>query len=444
MFRRYFLPVLGSVAFVLSISLAAFAQNGQLRGHVTLKQADGTVVPAADAAVDVFRTDLTTEYHLKASKRGEFVHAGLPFGGDYIIGVSMPGAQPTYLPGVKVGRDIDYAIEMQPGDGSRLTIAQIKAAQAGSGTSSGGETKESAEDKAKRAELMKKNEEIKASNAKADSSNTIIQAAFKAGNEALNAKQYDLAISKYDEGLAADPEHPGAASLLTNKTMALNSRAVEKFNAAVKQTDEAAKSAGIDSAKKDWTAANETGAKAVAMQKAIVAAADQASAPAAKNNLYFALVARSKVAQFYVVKVDPTKADEGVVIFEEYIAAEPDAAKKSTAQHNMAQMLFDANDYEKAKPAYEKILAQTPDDAESLKNMGLILYNLGFIKEAEGKKDEAKASYQMAANYLQQFVDKAPDGPMKTDAQDILKNMKENQNVQAEKGSTPAHRRAKP
>ena len=50
----------------------------------------------------------------------------------------------------------------------------------------------------------------------------------------------------------------------------------------------------------------------------------------------------------------------------------------------------------------------------------------------------------MAANYLQQFVDKAPDGPMKTDAQDILKNMKENQNVQAEKVSTPSRRRAKP
>jgi tetratricopeptide (TPR) repeat protein len=444
MFRRYFLPVFGSVAFVLSISLAAFAQNGQLRGHVTLKQADGTVVPAAEAVVDVFRTDLTTEYHLKASKRGEFVHAGLPFGGDYIIGVSMPGAQPTYLPGVKVGRDIDYSIEMQPGDGSRLTIAQIKQLQAGSGSSSGGETKESAEDRAKRAELMKKNEEIKASNAKAESSNSVIQAAFKAGNEALKAKQYDLAISKYDEGLAADPDHPGAPALLTNKTMALNSRAVEKFNAAVKSPDEAARAAAMDSAKKDWAAANESGAKAVAMQKALAAPTDAAAAGNAKTNLYFALLARADVAKFYFTKVDPTKADEGVVVYEEYIAAEIDPVKKSKAQHDMAQMLFDANDYEKAKPAYEKILAQTPDDAEALKNIGLILYNLGFIKEAEGKKDEAKASYQLAANYLQQFVDKAPDGPMKSDAQDILKQMKEQQNVQAEKGSTPARRRAKP
>ena len=125
MFRRYFLPVFGSIALVLATSLFVFGQNGQLRGHVTLKKADGTVVPAADAVVDVFRIDLSSEFHLKANKKGEFVHAGLPLGGDYTIGVSLPGAQPSYLPGVKVGRDVDYAIELSPGDGSRLTLDQI-------------------------------------------------------------------------------------------------------------------------------------------------------------------------------------------------------------------------------------------------------------------------------------------------------------------------------
>ena len=64
---------------------------------------------------------------------------------------------------------------------------------------------------------------------------------FKAGNDALKAKNYDLAIAQYDEGLTADPEHPGAPALLTNKTMALNRRAVERYNAAVKNPDDAAK-----------------------------------------------------------------------------------------------------------------------------------------------------------------------------------------------------------
>jgi len=61
MFRRYFLPLLASVAIIASISMVASAQTGQLRGHVNVKQADGTVVPAADAVVDVFRVDIS--YH---------------------------------------------------------------------------------------------------------------------------------------------------------------------------------------------------------------------------------------------------------------------------------------------------------------------------------------------------------------------------------------------
>src|ERR1700704_5930077 len=105
MLRRYLLPTLASVAFVFSTALLASAQNGQLRGSVTMKQADGTVVPAADAVVDVFRWDLGGDYQLKTNKKGEFVHAGLPFIGTYVISVSMPGAQPYYLPDVKAGRE---------------------------------------------------------------------------------------------------------------------------------------------------------------------------------------------------------------------------------------------------------------------------------------------------------------------------------------------------
>lgn len=441
MFRRYFLPVLASLAFVFSTSLLASAQNGQLRGHVTLKQADGTVIPAADAVVDVFRSDLPGDFNLKTNKKGEFVHAGLPLQGTYIISVSMPGAQPYYLPGVRAGRDEDVEIELSAGDGRRLTRADIKTLMAKTPGSAPSGTKETSEDKAKRDELVKKNKEIEESNKRAEASNATIDRTFKAGNEALRAKNYDLAIAQFDEGLTADPDHPGAPALLTNKTLALNARGVAKFNAAVQAKDDAEKTAGMEAAKKDWQAASESGAKAVAMLKTMPAPSDAASANAAKLNLYFALMQRADAMRLFVVKVDPSKADEGVTAYEEYIAAEADPVKKSKAEHDLAQMLFDANAYEKAKRAYEKILAQNPDDADALKNVGLLLYNLGFVKEAEGKKDEAKASYQEAANYLQRFVEKAPDGQMKTDAQDVLKNMKEQQNVQAEKPSTPTRRR---
>jgi tetratricopeptide (TPR) repeat protein len=439
MFRRYFFPILAGIAIVFSTSLFAVAQSGQLRGHVTLKKADGTVIPAGDAVIDIFRTDLASEFHLKANKRGEFIHAGLPFAGDYIIGVSLPGAQPTYLPGVKVGRDIDYALEMQPGDGSRLTLDQINKMKAGSGSSSTGGSKESAEDRAKRTELLKKNEEITASNKKAAESNEIVERTFKTGNEALKAKNYDAAIAAFNEGLAADPEHPGAPALLTNKTMALNARAVDRYNTAVKSADETAKNTGIEDAKKDWREASASGAKAVTMLKALPAPPDAAAANNAKTNMYFALFARADAMRLFVPKVDPTQADAGVTAYEEYIAVETDPAKKSKAEHDLAQMLFDANAFDQAQVRYQKILEANPDDLNALLRLGQILFNIGAMNNGD------KAKYQEASNYLAKYVEKAPDGdPFKADAKAILDTLKDQANVKPEKLPTAPRRTRRP
>lgn len=438
MFRRYLLPLLASIAFVFSTSLLVSAQNGQLRGHVTLKQADGTIVPAADAIVDVFRMDLPGDFNLKTNKKGEFVHAGLPFQGTYIISVSMPGAQPYYLPNVKAGRDEDYKIELATGDGRRLTRADIKTLMARTPGAAPGGTKVSSEDKAKREELIKKNTEIEASNKKAEASNATIDRTFKAGNEALKAKNYDLAITQFDEGLSADPDHPGAPALLTNKTVALTARGVDKYNTAVRAADDAAKIAGIESAKKDWREASEASAKAVTMLKAMPAPSDAAAANNAKTNLYFALMTRADAMRLFVPKVDQSKADAGVTAYQEYIAAEGDPVKKSKAEHDLAQMLFDANIFDRALSEYQKILEANPDDLNALLRAGQALFNIGAI-------NTDKTKYQEAANYLARFVEKAPDtDPLKADAKAILDALKDQENVKPEKTTTPVRRTRRP
>jgi tetratricopeptide (TPR) repeat protein len=440
MFRRYLLPFLASVTLIALASIAASAQVGQLRGHVTLKQADGTVVPAVGALIDVFRVDMTGKYSVKADKKGEFVFAGMFLTGDYIIAASMPGAQPSYLPGVKAGREIDYPLELSmPGDGKRLTLEEAKALASNKAPSSGGGgAKENADDKAKRAELLKKNEEIAASNEKAKSSNEIIGRMFKAGNDALKAKNYDEAIARFDEGLAADPEHPGAPALLTNKTMALNARAVDRYNLAVKATDDAEKNTGMEGAKKDWTAASQSGAKAVAMLKAMPTPTDAAEASSAKVNLYFALVARAEATRLFVVKVDQSQVDQGIAAYDEYIAAETDPVKKSKAEHDLAQMLFDSNSFDRALLAYQKILESNPDDLNALLRSGQALFNIGAI-------NTDKVKYQEAANYLAKFVEKAPDtDPLKADAKAILDALKDQANVKPEKLATPTRRTRKP
>ncbi|MDX6402670.1 MAG: hypothetical protein QOH70_125 [Blastocatellia bacterium] len=428
--RRFYLfsSIIGIAVLALS-AVTASAQTGQLRGHVVVKQADGTTVKGADAVIDVYRTDISGAFHTKTDKKGEFVFAGLPFVGTYIVAASLPNASPYAMRNVKVGRDIDYEVVLGPGDGRRLTEEEAKkvvsAGSADATTSGGGE---SADAKAKREELIKKNEEIANNNKKAEDTNKVVGESFKAGNAALNAKNYEEAIKQYDIGLAADADQ---AALLTNKSAALKARGVERYNAAIQSKDDAARTAGIDAAKADFKNAAETSDKALELIKKEPAATDPNDQKRHDANKYAALNVRAEAYRLYVSKGDASHADAGIAAFQDYIAAETDAAKKSKAQLDLAQMLLDAGAGEKAYAEYQKILAATPDDPDANLGAGLALYATGD-----------KTKYQEAANYFQHFVDKAPDThKFKNDAKAILAEMKNTENVVPEKTTRPGRGR---
>src|SRR5687768_10044885 len=193
---KYFFGALAVAVLLVFASISAVAQVGELRGTVMMKQADGTKVPLADAQIDVFRTDIKGEYKTKTNKKGEFVFAGIPFVGTYVVAASHPTASPNFMPGVKAGRGIPVELEVTPGSGKRLTFDEIKSAggassapAAGSGSSGGGNSGggESEADKAKREELLRRNKEIEEGNKKIEAANAIIARTFKAGNEALGA-----------------------------------------------------------------------------------------------------------------------------------------------------------------------------------------------------------------------------------------------------------------
>jgi tetratricopeptide (TPR) repeat protein len=419
-----------AIAVLALSALTASAQTGALRGHVVQKKADGTSVKAAGAQIDVFRSDMAGAFHTKTDKNGEFVFAGLPFIGTYIVAASMPGAQPYAMRNVKVGRDIDYEVILGPGDGKRLTEEEAKKVVAGGGqdattTTGGGE---SAEAKAKREELLKKNAEIEASNKKAENVNQVVGDAFKAGNAALTANNYEEAVRQYDLGLAADPEQ---AALLTNKAAALKALGVKKYNEAIQSKDEAGKAAAIDAAKAEFKNAAETADKAFELIKKEPAVTDPTDQKRHEANKYAALNVRAEAYRLYVSKGDGTKADAGVVAYNDYLAVETDAAKKSKAQLDLAQMLLDAGAGDKALVEYQKILAATPNDPDANLGAGLALYATGD-----------KTKYQEAANYFQKFVDTAPDShKFKNDAKDILANLKNTENVVPEKTTRPPRRR---
>ena len=443
MFHKHISSILAIAILIACAALTVVGQTGELRGHVTIKQADGTTVPASDAAVDVYRTDINGKpFSTKANKKGEFVYAGLPYVGTYIIAASHPSARPTYLPNIKAGRDIDYVVELTPGDGKRLTYDDIKNATAASGTSVGAPSgAESASDKAKREELLKKNAEIETNNKKITSANETINRTFKAGNDALIAAgvalkannrdeaiaKYTEAVTQYDEGLSADAEQP---AMLTNKAMALKGRGVERYNASIKATDDAAKTSGLEAAKNDFRGAAEASTKAAALIKAQPAPTDPAALAHFEANKMSALSTNAESMRLFVSKVDATQADAGLAAFRDYIAVETDPVKKSKAQLDAAQMLLDAGVADKAFTEFQVLVTAKPDSPEANLGAGLALFASGD-----------KAKFQEAANYLQHFVDVAPDtNSFKADAKAILAELKSTEKVVPEK-TTPKRRR---
>src|SRR5437763_12847256 len=181
----HFKPLLQAFAAALLLAacgVIASAQVTQINGKVTLKQADGSVVPVAGAQVDIYRTDIKWEDHIKTNKKGEYMHAGIPFVGVYTLIVSAPGAHPDFIKDVRLSQRSTNDFQLLPGDGTRPTLDQLKTAVAASAGSGGGPAPaESKEAKAAREELTKKNAEIEKKNSEISKSNEVGSRTFKAG-----------------------------------------------------------------------------------------------------------------------------------------------------------------------------------------------------------------------------------------------------------------------
>jgi tetratricopeptide (TPR) repeat protein len=452
--RRHVLNALVVTVVLLFSAMLVSAQSEQLRGSVKLADASGKQTPVSGAIIDVWRTDMKGDYHTKTNNKGEWVFAGLPFIGHYTVSVSAPGANPWARGEIRPNANQPVEIILSPGDGRKLTETEAIAAGKGGAapTSGGGGSDNSAAEKAKAEELRKKNEEINKENEKITNANKIIGDAFKNGNATLNAgmeadkankrdeaiKLYGDAIQAYDTGLSADSDHPGAPSLMTNKSVALRMRAVDRYNAAISSKEEAAKTSGIDAAKADFAAAAEMSTKAVEMIKKQPAATDPSEQKQKETNKNFALAARAEAMRLFAMKVDSSKGPEAATALQEYVAVESDPVKKSQIEKNYADMLFqtagDQAGYEKAIAEYQKVLAKTPDDPDALLRLGQAFFNVGMLNNND------KAKYQEAANYLQRYVDKGPDGQLKTEAKELIVSMKQ-WDVAPEKAKTPPRKR---
>jgi tetratricopeptide (TPR) repeat protein len=423
-----------AIFLAATLVLTAFAQTAPIRGVVEMTQADGKKVPVAGATVEVYRTDIKGKFpSAKTDKKGVFVFAGLPFGAEMTLSISGPGIAPTTLPKVKAGRE-DITISVVAGDGKKFTEDEVRSGGGGGG-STVATTGMSAEDKKKFDENEKKIAAVKASNAKIEESNKIILRVFNEGQEAVKANNSDLAIAKFNEGLAADPEfeHPGTPAMLNSKSNAIRRRGVDRYNAAIK-----AGGGGMEDAKQDLSDAASTAKMSIDLLKKNTPPTEADSLKNYNEYKYTARTLYTEAMRLVTKIVDQSRVAELISAYDEYFAIETDPAKKLKAQGVFAQALMDASDFERAITEFEKVLAVDPADTNALSGAGLCLVNLGYV-------NNDKVKFQNGANYLARYIELAPDTDRyKADAKGLLETLKKEQNVTAQKPAKVTPPKKKP
>lgn len=443
------------IVFVFALAMGAAAINAQtapVSGSVELQKADGTREPLANALVEVYRADIkASSPPAKTNKKGEFSFAGLQLGFPFILSISAPGASPNYVTGIKAGQD-KVLITLYPGDGSKYTEDQVRGNAAKVKPSATGgpvattDPKAAADQKKAQADFEAKRKEVEEKNKKASQTNEVVAATLKAGNEAYVAKNYDLAITKYEEGIAADPAYVGSAPIFNNnRATALMSRAVETYNKSIKNPDPTEKVAGLTATRKDIadSAAGFLNSWTILKNASAADIADKGNYEATKLN---ALRGAKDTFQIAVrtEQVEPSVIEAAKIMIPEYISVETDAAKKAQANLIFADLYRVSSDSENAIAAYKKILESSPDDLDALAGAGLSLVNYGYIVMEDGKSkndkaltDSGKAKLQEGANYLQKYSGLAPEGhKYKADAVGLIETLKKEQNVTPQKVTT--------
>lgn len=454
MFRQKYFTFLFATALFLFSSAAAFAQTAPVFGKVELRKADGTVVPVAGALVEPFRTDAKGKPPSgKTNKKGEFNFAGLQLGQIYALSVSAPNIAPALLPNIRAGME-NIVITVTEGDGKRRTEEEVRQALANpSGAASTSNTTNTAaatpqqpaaeaapqkaelteEQKKQQAEYESQVKEVTAKNENIKQKTAIIEASLKAGNEAFQAKNYDAAIVKYNEGIQADPNFVGSAPvLLNNKGAALKNRGVENYNKAARSTDAAMKADLMPKAKQDLQ-------ESVAVYNqswTILKGAQPADIPNQANFDVTKLQALSGLTDAYrlmfITKADTTKTAEAKAAYSDYFAVETDAVKKSKAQISLGDIMREAGDSENAIAAYRLALESAPDDADALAGLGLSLFAAGA-----GSVPENKAQMQEGLNYMEKFAQVAPEThPLKASVKDAVTYLKTEQKLTPQKVNT--------
>ena len=205
-----------------------------------------------------------------------------------------------------------------------LDAAAQKPVTAAEKTSTG--QKSSEENRGNPAEINERNRQIAEKSGK-------IKRALEDGSEAYNAKNYELAIEKFDEGFRLDPDYAGSAPVfLNNKAQALRLLGAQKYNTAVTEN------------RNPSLEANQYFLDSVATYKLAQRLLDEAEIPTDENLKRVFEIHRSNTARGLMesyqllVLTDEARIYEAIEFFENYIKTETDESSRRRAEVKLKEL----------------------------------------------------------------------------------------------------------
>ena len=342
---------------------SAWAQTGGIEGKVIGE--DGQ--PLKGAMIHFQRKDIRGNYKVTSDKHGHFVYMGLPLG-EYRVSVEVDGKERDSVDNVKnsFGGDpkvVDFDLHKKAQESAALN----QAAQTGTLTKEQ-EHSLSADQKAAIEQQMKEIQKLA-------TKNKALNEAFNAGRTAMQAKQYDEAVTQFSKASELDANQGAVWSNLAEAYVAQGDS----------KTDATEKQAIYEKAFD-------------AYQKAI---AINPTDGALHNNYGLALVK--------VKKIEEAQA-------ELQKAAELDPASAAKYYYNMGAVLTNINQADAAGAAFKKAIDTDPSYAEAQYQYAIYLSGKMAPPGPDGKI-VGPPGMQEALN---KYLELAPNGPNAESAKGLL------------------------
>jgi tetratricopeptide (TPR) repeat protein len=414
--------VLLVVAMMALASLTATAQTGRLEGDVVKAE---TKEPIVGAEVQIERTDIKGSYPVKTDKKGHFLHAGVPYVGTYTVIVSAPGCQPDFVQNVRGSQSEPINFALRPGDGKKLTLADVKGMQAAA--PKGGQPMNAADQKKAMEEYEKKRAEVESKNKQMAEEHDAMKKRFEAGQQLMAAKDWNGAANEFSEAAKLDAEQQAVWQGLA---LALYNRGVTNYNESTKDPSNTSKR---DAAKQDFTDTVNAISKAMALVEPQLN--DPQKGPQAKKSKGAYLKTKADAGALLATKLGV--ADMAEQANKDYLAASEfsdNPAEKKAFAVKGAETLREAGKTEEAISAFKVIIEADPENIDALYNLGLAYSN-------------TEKTWQDAANTLQKFVDKAPPNDTRlADAKAVIGYLIQGNNIvlpksESDKRKTPARKK---